>query len=182
MTAKLAARRRTMAIEDLTPYPGNARVHDLEAIKASLDYHGQYRPIVVQESSRRILAGNGTWQAARELDWKQIRVELIDVDDDQAQRIVLVDNRANDLAGYDDELLAGLLAPLDGLDGTGYTDEDLAQLIAEDGDLEDPPAPEPPAKPKTKPGDLYELGDHRLLCGDATSATDVARLLGGGHG
>lgn len=173
---------RTVAVSELEPDPGNARTHDLEAIKASLEHHGQYRPLVVQSSRMRILAGNGTWGAARELGWERIRCELLDVSDDQARRIVLVDNRTNDLAGYDDELLAELLRPLDDLAGTGFDQDAITRLI--DGQAgEAPPeaddAPDVPARPATRAGDVYELGDHRLLCGDATERASYERLLDG---
>lgn len=171
--SKVKARRRTLRLDELEPYPGNAREHDLEALKASLDHHGQYRPIVVQESRSRILAGNGTYFAARDLGWPDIRCELIDVDDDQARRIVLVDNRANDLAGYDDGLLAALLEPLESLEGTGFDDQAVSSLLdsLDDHDEEtDEPPPEPPVDPVARPGDVWLLGPHRLACGDATQA------------
>jgi DNA modification methylase len=179
--APLKVARRTLPLSDLKPYPGNARRHDLAAITASLEHHGQYRPLVVQASKMRVLAGNGTLAAARELGWKKVRCELIEVDDDQARRIVLVDNRTNDLAGYEDELLADLLQPLaSDPSGTGFDEAALADLL-ESGDadgLGDPDdVPEPPAKPTTKPGDLYVLGEHRLLCGDCREGSDVGRLL-----
>lgn len=173
--------RRTLALSELEHYPGNARTHDLEAIAESLERNGQYRPLIVQASRMRVIAGNGTLEAARDLGWKRIRCELVDVDDAHARRILLVDNRTNDLADYDDHALGDLLLAAedeDGLLGTGFDEHALLQLIARDGATDPDEVPELPAKPSTRPGDVYELGDHRLLCGDATKPEDVRRVVG----
>jgi hypothetical protein len=120
-------------IDSLRPYAANPRNGDIEAIKESLRYHGQYRPIVVRQATNEILAGNHTYMAAMELGWKEIAATFVDCDDEQAARIVVVDNRLNDRARYDQGLLATLLQGLDTLDGTGYDDGDLAKLLADDG-------------------------------------------------
>lgn len=117
-------------LDDLTPYPGNPRIGNRGLIAASLTEHGQYRPLVVQASTGHILAGNNTYHAARDLGWDQIAVHRIDVDDERARRIVAVDNRANDLATYDDRLLAEFLSDLPDLDGTGYDPGDLEAIVA----------------------------------------------------
>lgn len=122
-------------VDAVRPYPGNARTHNLAVIRESLTEHGQYRSLVVQRSTSYILAGNGTWEAAKGLGWQEISVELVDVDDQQARKIVAVDNRASDLGGYNDDLLASLLLEIQhddaGLQGTGFTDDDLARLVSE---------------------------------------------------
>src|SRR5215210_3441174 len=86
---------QTLAVPlaDLRPYDANPRRGDVEAIKASLQAHGQYRPIVVNRPTMQVLAGNHTLEAARELGWVTIAATFVDVDDEQAKRIVLVDNR-----------------------------------------------------------------------------------------
>jgi ParB-like chromosome segregation protein Spo0J len=127
----------------LTPYERNPRRGSIELLKDSLTRHGQYRPIVVNARTREVLAGNHTLHAAAELGWQDIAATFVDVDADTAARIVLIDNRANDQAGYDDVILAGLLQELPSLDGTGYGDDDLAQLIArlsDDDDFDTGPA------------------------------------------
>lgn len=172
-------RRLAVPVEQLRPYPANPRSGDTAAIRESLQAHGQYRPIVVRKETGEILAGNHTYAAALELGWQKMAVTYVDVDDDEAARIVLVDNRTNDLAGYDDGQLAALLDSLPSVDGTGFDDRALAQLVA---GLERPAAPapiDPPAQPATRRGEVIELGPHRLLCGDATSQEDVTRLLDG---
>lgn len=168
-------------LADLKRYPGNPRKHDLSAIKRSLERNGQYRAIVVRKNKMTILAGHGTVQAASELGWPKMLAHLVQVSDEQARRIVLVDNRTNDLASYDDQLLAGLLGDLPDLDGTGFDDDALRDLL-DRLELVDQPdtAPGPlPAKARTKPGELVELGPHRLLCGDAADPEDLARLMDG---
>lgn len=133
-------------IDGLHVYPGNPRRGRLDVLKASLERHGQYRPIVVNSRTMQVLAGNHTMMAARELGWSELAATFVDVDDDTAARIVLVDNRASDLATDDDDELAALLSHLAdseaGLDGTGYGDDDLRQLLdqlsgAEGGDPAD---------------------------------------------
>lgn len=119
-----------VSIDSLHPYEENPRNGDLEAIKESLEKNDQYRPIVVNSRDNRILAGNHTYAAAIELGWKEIAATFVDVDDEQAKRIVLVDNRTNDLAWNDDAMITSLLSELPTLEGTGYTDEALQELLA----------------------------------------------------
>jgi hypothetical protein len=119
-----------MKCEDLLEHPQNPRRGDVEAIAESLSAHGQIKPIVVQKSTRHVLAGNHTLKAARRLEWTEIDVVVLDVDDEQAARILLIDNRSGDSSAYDDELLAELLQELPDLTGTGYTEDDLDDLLA----------------------------------------------------
>lgn len=116
-------------IDSLTLYPGNARQGDVGAISESLRVNGQYRPIVVNRRTSTILVGNHTWVAARALGWDRIAVTFVDVDETEAARIVLADNRTADLAGYDVETLTALLRDLSSFDGTGYTGDDLDELL-----------------------------------------------------
>ncbi len=106
----------------------------------SLEVNGQYRPIVVRRGTNEILAGNHTWKAAVELGWATVKVAFVDVDDEGARRIVLVDNRSNDLATYDDKALTALLSELQGFAGTGYDQTDLDTLLASLTGADDEPA------------------------------------------
>jgi DNA modification methylase len=170
-------------IDSVKPHGRNPRRGDVKEIVRSLRHHGQYRPIVVNSRTSEVLAGNHTLEAARALGWEDIAATFVDVDEDQAARIVLIDNRSNDLAGYDDAALTELLASLPDLEGTGYSPQDLTELLAAGGqtpgkDTEPKPRPK---KPKARRGDVYVLGDHRLICGDATESADLERLLGREH-
>lgn len=173
----------SVPIGSVKPYARNPRRGDVTAIRDSLARHGQYRPIVVNRRTSEVLAGNHTLRAARELGWEQVAVTFVDADEDEAARIVLVDNRLSDIAGYDDQVLADLLGQLPELDGTGYQPADLDRLllslgIAERAGSDTEPGPTP-AQPLTQPGELIELGDHRLLCADSTDPQAVKRLMSG---
>jgi hypothetical protein len=120
-------------IDSVQPHPRNVRQGDVGAIATSLNLNGQYRPIVVHKTSNNILAGNHTYKAAVSLGWTHIAITYVDCTDDQALKILLADNKANDLASYDDSALADLLKDLvggPGLDGTLYELSDLDDLIA----------------------------------------------------
>lgn len=170
-------KKLVVGVDSLEHYPGNARHGALEEIKESLTRNGQYRPIVVNKRNNQVLAGNHTLQAARELGWTGIAATFVDADADQAKRIVLVDNRTNDLASYDDAALADLLQELGGdFEGTGFTGFDLDELLAglESGyKNRDKDAAPALTESDTERGAIFELGDHRLICGDATDLTDA---------
>lgn len=117
-------------ISTLKSYHQNPRRGDVEAIAKSLEVNGQYKPIVVNRADNSILAGNHTWRAARSLGWTEIAVSWVDVNDAQAQKIVLADNRTSDASSYDDFKLLELLNTLPSLDGTGFNQVDVDQLQA----------------------------------------------------
>jgi DNA modification methylase len=184
---KLKLKSIDVAVDQIVPHPENVRQGDVGAISQSLEKHGQYRPIVVQESTRHILAGNHTYRAAVSLGWKKIAAVFVDVDDETARRIMLVDNRLNDLATYDEDALVALLSELakteDGLEGTGYSGDDLDDLIAAMDDTP-PMKPDRDSVPDTvraicSLGDIWILGQHRLIVGDSTDPDTYARLLDG---
>jgi ParB-like chromosome segregation protein Spo0J len=121
-----------ISLPEIRLYPGNARRGDIEKIAKSLRTNGQYRPIIVRRETSEILAGNHTYQAAQLLGWDTILVTYLDgLTDAQARKIVLVDNKTNDAAGYDDHALAQLLAELEGdHTGTGFEEDEIAGLLA----------------------------------------------------
>ena len=116
-------------VGELKGYDKNPRKGNVKAIAESLEINRQYRPIVVQESTKKILAGNHTWQAAKSLGWAEIAVVYVDVNDEEAKRIVLADNKTNDLADYDGQILAELLRDLGTADGTGYSASDMEAIL-----------------------------------------------------
>lgn len=122
-------------LSELKTYPGNARRGNVNAIAESLDAHGQYRALVVQRSTHRVLAGNHTFLSMQARGAKEALVHLVDVDDDEARRIVVVDNRTSDLAVDDADALSALLEKIrkdktgSGLVGTGFNDADADDLL-----------------------------------------------------
>ncbi len=180
-----------LPLEELAKDPANARRHperNLESIVTSLRLYGQRKPVVVRKSGMVVEAGNGTVEAARRLGWTHVAAVVVDDDPITATGFSIADNRSAELAEWDEEALSRLLRELRteevDLVALGWTDDELKELLQEldpaaGGDADDPGPSEPPVDPVSKPGELYELGPHRLLCGDATSAEDVARLMGG---
>ena len=173
-------------IELLKSHPQNPRVGDVEAIAESIKANGWWGTVVAQKTTNHVLAGNHRILAAKSLDIKEVPVYWVDVDDDQALKILLADNRTNDLATYDEQILADLLQEItfntdEGLTGTGYEVGDLDDLLRDLTIIDKPEKEliEPPEDPTTKPGDLWILGNHRLLCGDSTNPQHVERLMDG---
>jgi DNA modification methylase len=159
----------------------NPRRGDVAAIKRSLVANEQYAPVIVNRSTGEVLAGNHRVLAARELGWQQIAVCYVEVDDQHARRILLADNRTSDLAGYDTQALVALLEQTaSSLDGTGYSADDLDVLLdslSTEAPLGDDVVPPLPAEPRCQPGEVVELGVHRLACGDACDAKLLDRLM-----
>lgn len=117
-------------IDSVFPHPENYNTHDLNTLKESLRTNGQYRPIVVQTSTNLILAGNGTYAAARALGWTHIAASFADVDDEAARRVLLVDNFAA-TDDYDTEQVLKILEELGGsLTGTGIGQDDFEKMVA----------------------------------------------------
>lgn len=179
---------------ELNLYWRNPRVGNVDVIKSSLRAHGQYKPVLVNRGTHtgrenEVLAGNHTLKAIRDLAeeypdderWQEVDVWEIDVDDDRATRIVIADNRTAELGHTDSSALSELLVELDDLDGTGYSDDDLEDLLddirppEERTDKNDAPAT--PQEPITKEGDVWQLGPHRVYCGDSTDAEAVVENL-----
>jgi DNA modification methylase len=189
--AALAERIELWPIEKLRPYDRNPRTHSeaqVDQIAASMVEFGWTNPILVDENAG-ILAGHGRLLAARKLGLDEVPVIRFEhLSEAQKRAYVLADNQIALQAGWDDALLAEELASLrDGrfdLDLIGFDATELERLLAiADGeagsDEGEDEVPEPPEEPLSKPGDLWVLGNHRLLCGDATVLTDIERVLGG---
>lgn len=112
-------------------HPENARRGNIDRLEESIRVNGFYGAIVAQRSTRQIVVGNHRYQAAVNVGIEQVPVLWVDVNDDEARRLLLVDNRSNDIASYDDEALIDLLRlaqSTTGLEGTGYSDVDLTDL------------------------------------------------------
>jgi hypothetical protein len=170
--------------------PSNARLHperNLEAIKGSLARFGQVEPLVVQKGTRRIIGGNGRLVAMRELGFTHADVVEVEIDDHGATALGIALNRSGSLGEWDVPALAALLDSLraeGALDGVGYTESEIDELLADldqgGGALIDDPGPaEPPANPVTRLGDMWILGEQIILCGDSTKRADIQRVLQG---
>ena len=127
-TDKHSSDTELVDIDSLVPLTGNARQGDIGAISESLAEFGQFRPIVANRKDNAILVGNHTWAAAKSLGWKEIGVSWVDVDNQQALQIALIDNRSADLSSYDDQILAALLTEVD-IEGTGFGMADVDDLL-----------------------------------------------------
>lgn len=112
----------------------NPRRGAVEVIMESLQARGQYRPLTVNESTEEVLVGNHTLLAMNRLGWEDGDVGWVDVDEDEATAIVLVDNRSADLGSYNPDVLSDLLTEVDSVEGTGYTEQDLALIISANED------------------------------------------------
>ncbi|HVK13929.1 MAG TPA: ParB N-terminal domain-containing protein, partial [Gemmataceae bacterium] len=175
------------SLDSIKPYPGNPRVNDaaVQAVANSIKAFGWRSAIVVDEHDT-ILAGHTRFLAAAKLGLEQVPVHVAaGLSPEQARAYRIADNQTANLSSWDDDKLVaelmGLQAAGVDLDLTGFSADDLARLLESPAaePLADPDdVPEAPAEPETKPGDLWVLGDHRLLCGDATNADDLARLMG----
>lgn len=179
---------RRVPLADLHADPANARLHgdkNLAAIRDSLARFGQAEPLVVQKSTGRVIGGNGRLSVMRSLGWTDVDVVELDLDDTQAASLGISLNRTGELATWDEEALARLLKTLQPEDRIGFEDRELDELLAsieEPREVDDPGAVEPPLVATTQRGDVWLLGDHRLMCGDSSSADDVARLMNGQQG
>jgi DNA modification methylase len=175
-------------LEALVPYARNARTHSdaqVAQIAASIREFGWTNPVLVDGDSG-IIAGHGRLLAVSKLGMAEVPViELARLSDAQKRAYVIADNRLALNAGWDEDLLAVEFGELQGLGFdlslTGFAEDEIADLLGRGfAGLTDPDeAPEPPARPVSRIGDLWVLGRHRLLCGDSTSAADVEQVLAG---
>ncbi|MEK6677415.1 MAG: ParB N-terminal domain-containing protein, partial [Planctomycetota bacterium] len=178
-----------MEVGKLVKDPRNARTHDdrnIGTIMHSLKTFGQQKPIVIGADDV-VMAGNGTLEAAIQLGLDRVPVHVAaELTPAQAKAYRIADNKTNELADWNFELLPIELSELKALDidlnSLGFDDDDLAKIFAGDvtGGLCDPDdIPEPPDEAITQRGDLWLLGQHRLLCGDSACPKDVDQLLAG---
>ena len=171
-------------ISDLVAYDGNPKTHpkdQVELLKRSLKEFGWTNPVLV-DSADIVVAGHGRLEAALQLGMSDApTIRLDDLTPDQVRAYRILDNKSAELAGWDPNLLAvefEALADVDfDLDLTGFDMGEISRLTVPPG--EDDEAPAPPAEPVTQPGDLWIMGDHRLICGDSTDPETVARVLDG---
>lgn len=175
-------------IGEIIPYARNSRTHSEEQvaqIAASIKEFGWTNPVLIDEENG-IIAGHGRLAAARKLGHTEIPViELTGLSEAQKRAYVIADNKLALNAGWDTEMLVNELRDLEGMDIdlalTGFSADELNDMLAvkEEGLTDEDAAPPPPEDPITKPGDIWILGKHRLMCGDSTSIDHLERLCDG---
>ena len=176
-------------IADLVPYDKNPRRNDMavDDVAESMEQVGYITPIVIDEN-RQILAGETRCKALKKRRVKRDKVlQVFGLTEEQKKKYRLLDNKVGEIAEWDPELLAGELEEVDFGDFDFGFDELMAELTdtsEEDGAplstaVEDDADIVLPEDPKAKRGDIYQLGTHRLMCGDSTDPADVARLMDG---
>jgi len=198
VTPTMASRIEMWPLERLTPYAKNARTHSdtqVAQIAASIVEFGFTAPLLVSDDGG-ILAGHGRLAAASKLHLDAVPVVVLDhLTPTQRRAYILADNQLALQAGWDQELLAVELADLSAagfdLALTGFSDEELADLLGDieeaesakedelNGESTDEDIPDVPVIPVSRPGDIWQLGSHRLICGDSTDPAVVAALMAG---
>ena len=175
-------------IMDIRPYENNPRQNDaaVDAVAESIRQFGFRQPIVV-DTEGIIVCGHTRYKAAQKLGLTEVPVHIAtDLTPEQIKAYRIADNKTADLATWDYELLPIELSELQGMNIDlgllGFSQDELAKLLdpgVKDGLTDPDEVPEPPDEAITKPGDLWILGDHHLLCGDSSKPEDVDRLLAG---
>lgn len=176
-------------VADLIPYANNSRTHSDEQVTqvaSSIKEFGFTNPVLIDEQSG-IIAGHGRLMAAKKLGLEQVpTITLVGLTEAQRKAYVIADNKLALNSGWDNELLSLEIEQLKGLDFDidllGFDEDELADLLPEievlpDGDEDE--VPEPPEEPVSRLGDIWQLGNHRLMCGDSTSIDAVEKLMDG---
>ena len=174
--------KQYIKISELTPYENNARTHSNEQIEAicnSIKEFGFINPVIIDENNM-ILVGHGRIEAAKVLGLDEAPYRRVtNLTEDQKRAYILADNKLSDLGGWDEDLLAQELGEIE-LDMSlfGFDNVELDEInITDDSELDEIPDGDFDDEPKAKRGDIYKLGNHFLMCGDATSETDIKALL-----
>jgi len=176
------------SLDRIKPYENNPRVNDaaVDAVARSIQQFGFRQPIVVDEDGV-IICGHTRWKAARKLGLKTVPVHVAkDLSPEQIKAYRIADNQTASLAEWDYDLLPLELSDLQSMDFDlsllGFSEDELAGVLdpdVKDGLTDPDEVPEPPDEATTQPGDLWILGDHRLMCGDSADGQHVDQLLDG---
>ncbi len=181
---------KSRSVNNLNPYSRNSRTHSelqVEQIAESIRQFGFTQPILISPDGT-VIAGHGRLAAAKLLGLKEVpTIELKNLTEDQRRAYVIADNKIALNAGWDDDILKSELEYLSAGDFDmgvlGFSDDELLDLLPEPGEGDDrdrsDEVPPPPKVAKSKPGEIYELGRHRLMCGDSTKWEMVEKLLDG---
>lgn len=184
MTNKIAA--EYVDINTLTPWDKNPRKNDhaVPEVMESIQRFGFSSPIIARKSDNVIIAGHTRWKAAKKIGLTEVPVRFMDLDIVDSQLLAIADNKLNERASWDDSLLEEVLNELSGEDltGLGFDDAELDNLIqstTDDTKEESEELPELEEEIHSQVGEVYELGPHRLMCGDSTKNENWDILLDG---
>ena len=190
MGLKHTSEMKMVSTDKLIPYVNNARTHSQEQInklRGSLREFGFINPVIIDKDNN-VIAGHGRLMAAKEEGIEEVPCVLVDyLSEAQKKAYILADNRYAQDAGWDEEMLRVEIEALQGMDFdvsfTGFDEDEIADLFADpDADAEDDDFDVDEAlekEPFVLPGDIWKLGNHRLLCGDATKEEDIRLLMDG---
>ncbi len=177
------------AVGDLTPDPRNARTHpkrQIDQLKASIEAFGFINPILADPGGH-IIAGHGRLQAARAMGFVEVpTITLSGLSEIQKRALRIADNKIALNAGWDLEILQLELSELASIDVeidltvTGFSTGEIDVILTSAGDPDDEVIPPVPTTPRTKPGDIWILGEHRVGCGDGRDAGFLQRVIGHG--
>ena len=174
-------------INKLKPHPKNPRIHPDSAIDKlvkSIKEYGWTNPVLVSKDGF-VLAGHARLKAAKKAGLDEVPVIYLPLSGNKAEAYMIADNKLQDETDWDTLKLKDLLSELDtgefDIGITGFDEDEIEDLMTQfyEPDEKDDEVPEIPEEPITKLGDLYKLGEHRLLCGDATKIEDVEKLMNG---
>lgn len=174
-----------MSPSKLKPWKDNPRKNDgepVERVAKSIERFGFGAPIVARKANLEIIAGHTRWKAAKKLGLGRVPVRLLDIGEKEAHTLALADNRFTELTEWD-ATLGAVLAGFESVDAAfmGWTAADIDKIQADltrGQEVVEDEVPEPPKNPVTKPGDVWTLGRHRVVCGDCRDAATVKALVG----
>jgi DNA modification methylase len=176
-------------IEQLVPFPNNPRKNEaaIPKVAESIKRFGWTNPVLARREDKVVVAGHTRLEAAKRLGLDKVPVIWLDLDPVSARLYNLADNKLGEFSQWDDDILSGILRELQeedvaGLAIVGFGEEALEAILKETAPRGGTDPDEVPATPEeswVKPGDLFVLGQHRLICGDSTRAEDVARVMNG---
>tara|TARA_R110000744_G_scaffold55347_4_gene117085 strand:+ start:352 stop:1671 length:1320 start_codon:yes stop_codon:yes gene_type:complete len=177
----------TVPVDDLKPYPQNARTHSseqIQQIKQSIIEFGFTNPILIDKHNE-IIAGHGRFESAKQLEMYAVPcIRLNDITETQKKAYVIADNKLALNADWNIDLLSeemqNLVAEDFNIDVIGFDEAELNELLGTEevkGLTDEDDVPDKPETPTTLKGDIYKLGNHKLMCGDATNEADVSKLM-----
>ncbi len=168
-----------ISIEEIKPYENNAKLHpteQIEQIKKSIEEFGKNDPIAIDENNV-IIEGHGRLEALKQLDFKEVElIRLTHLNEQQKKAYILAHNKLTMNTEFDFDTLNLELDSIVNFDMSDFGFEKLDFKDENHQELVEDEIPDVPEKPKAKLGDIYKLGNHRLMCGDSTDIDDIKNL------